>query len=206
MGTLTKRGDEAGLAAKLRSPPETTYLIVKYLTELTDYKQYCERGKGNNIPKPQVCPYCGRKDCLKGHGWYRRKGLSGHSAGFLSFFIKRFRCTETGRTVSMHPTFSHTRKRYTLQSALDAAGLLSNRNENIRSASRRLNIYRSSVSRWRSGFFNTAEAAKWACFYHGDLPRPFLLKELLSSMFKCSLTKAAQEMSNLKEQFNDDLY
>jgi len=153
-----------------------------------------------------VCPHCGQKNCLKGHGWYRRKGLSGHPAGYLPFFIRRFLCSVTGRTVSVHPLFSHTRKRYTLQFALDSAGLLSDKAESIRSASTRLKTCRSNVSRWRRGIFSTAKEAKWVCFFHGDLPRPATLKDLLFSWFECCLAKAALGMSHLKEQFKSDLY
>lgn len=106
----------------------------------------------------------------------------------------------------MHPSFAHYRKRYALAFVLDAAGLLSDRIESTCSVSRRLDISRSNVSRWRNGFFRNAEIAKWVCFYHGDLPRPLTLNELLSSVFDRCLTKAAQGMSRLKELFQSNLY
>ena len=186
--------------------PPLKILIVKYLSEAVDYKQYCDRGKGNVIYKPQECPFCKRKNCLKGHGWYSRKGLSGHPAGYLSFPIKRFRCSVTGKTISIHPTFSQTRKRYTLQTALDATDLLSDQDTSITATAKRLCINRSNVSRWRRGFLLASEAAKWACFYHGDLPRPLTLKELLFSAFDCCIAKAAQGMACLKDLFRSDLY
>lgn len=32
-------------------------------------------------------------------------------------------------------------------------------------------MYRSTLRRWERGLSRQNEIAKWACFYHGDLPR-----------------------------------
>ena len=57
--------------------PEKTQLIIKYLPTRIDYNRYAALGKANVIPKPEVCPHCGRKGCLIGHGWYKKKGFQG---------------------------------------------------------------------------------------------------------------------------------
>ncbi|KMQ50739.1 hypothetical protein CHISP_2422 [Chitinispirillum alkaliphilum] len=100
---------------------------------------------------------------------------------------QRFKCINTGRTVSVHPLFSQFRKRYALRFYLLAAGLLSEQTESIRSTSQKLNTSRSNVSQWRRRLFRNNESAKWACFYHAGLPHPITLKQLLFSVFNRSL-------------------
>jgi hypothetical protein len=72
-GTLNgKREKERVLRAMLLSPVKKQ-LIIKYLTTEIDYNRYVALGKANRIPKPEVCPHCGLKGCLIGHGWYKKK-------------------------------------------------------------------------------------------------------------------------------------
>lgn len=40
----------------------------------------------------------------------------------------------------------------------------------IRAAARRFGMYRSTLRRWERGFSRYNVNAKWACFFHGDLP------------------------------------
>jgi hypothetical protein len=41
----------------------------------------------------------------------------------------------------------------------------------ITATARRFDLYRPTLRRWERGFSRRNEIAKWACFFHGDLPR-----------------------------------
>ena len=69
------------MSAMLHSPGKKQ-LIIKYLTTEIDYNRYASLGKTNVIPRPEVCPHCGLKDCLIGHGWYKKKGFQATRTAF----------------------------------------------------------------------------------------------------------------------------
>jgi transposase-like protein len=101
----------------------------------------------------------------------KKKGLSGHPDGYLEFLIHRFLCKNTGKTVSMHPRFSHTAKRYTLAFVIECLRYIIELGFSITATARRFDLYRSTLRRWERGLSRQNEIAKWACFFHGDLPR-----------------------------------
>jgi len=63
--------------------------------------------------RPGSCSHCGRKGCLIGHGYYRRKPRDQLRAYRLE--IKRWRCKECGRTVSVLPEFLLCNRHYLLR-------------------------------------------------------------------------------------------
>jgi hypothetical protein len=74
-----KEGEGAGFVG--HAPfSRKNQLIIKYLPTEIDYNRYSALGKVNWIPRPEVCPHCGQKGCLIGHGWYKKKGSQEVSA------------------------------------------------------------------------------------------------------------------------------
>lgn len=57
--------------------------------------------------------HCGRKGCMIGHGYYRRKPRDGLEVYPMQ--IKRWRCKECGRTVSVLPSFLLRYRQYLLR-------------------------------------------------------------------------------------------
>lgn len=100
-----------------------------------------------------------------------KKGLSGEPGGYKEFWIHRFLCKKTGKTVSIHPRFSHTGKRYTLAFVVECLQTIIKLGNRISAAAQRYGIYRTTLRRWFHGFSKYDINAKWACFFHGDLPR-----------------------------------
>ncbi|MBN1759063.1 MAG: helix-turn-helix domain-containing protein [Chitinispirillaceae bacterium] len=100
-----------------------------------------------------------------------KKGLSGDPGGYKGILIHRLLCKRTGKTVSMHPRFSHTAKRYTLAFVMECLQYIIELGSSIRATAGHFGIYRSTVRRWMRGFSRHDINAKWACFFHGDLPR-----------------------------------
>jgi hypothetical protein len=101
----------------------------------------------------------------------------------LEFLIRRFLCKSTGKTVSMHPRFSHTAKRYTVAFVAECLRYITELGGNTSAAARHFEMYRPTLRRWFRGLSRQNEIAKWACFFHGDLPAatsgfaPSLLKQ-----------------------------
>jgi len=83
----------------------------------------------------------------------------------------------------MHPRFSPAAKRYTIAVVMECLRYIIELGSSIRATARHFGLYRSTVRRWFRGFSRQNEIAKWACFFHGDLPRdtsglaPSLLKQ-----------------------------
>ena len=145
--------------------PFITKLIIKYLSEDLDYKQYCDLGKNNLIVKPISCPHCKSSNCLIGHGWYARKGLSGASCGYHPFWIRRFYCKNTRKTIAMHPGFSHTRKRYILQHVISAIADILEKFIAISQIVLNLQVPRQTLKRWAHSFSTMNCEAKKICFH-----------------------------------------
>jgi transposase-like protein len=198
------------LTAYFTSSLFTKKLIIKYLTETKDYKHYCDLGNKNIIAKPLVCPLCKGTDCLIGHGWYLRKGLSGATCNFLPFWIKRFYCKVTRKTISMHPRFSHTRKRYVLPFVIDCfVRMLENA---VRQAhvAQELHIPRQTLKRWVNSFCCNDTETKWICFRLTGPPQSCLGMQLLSHFRKIEQAtlydNVASGMVCLLEHFYISLY
>lgn len=184
-------------------------LIIKYLSEDQDYKTYCDLGKNNRILKPP-CPFCKSSTCLIGHGWYQRKGLGGTECGFLSFWIRRFFCKTVRRTVSIHPRFSHTRKRYSLQHVLLCFIYLLETPIKASKVAAMTQVPRQTLGRWWHSFSNMHSEAKRICYNLRGPPADCLGKQMLCH-FSTTGTEllydnAATAMICLFEGFNRPLY
>ncbi len=183
--------------------------IIKYLSEDLDYKQYCDLGKNNRISKP-FCPYCKRTGCLIGHGWYARKGLSGAEDGFLPFWIRRFYCKTTRKTVSMHPRFSHTRKRYVLQHVIAYLSAILDKAIEMLQETSRVQVPRQTLKRWLHSFSNMHSEAKRICYHLTGPPQDCLGKQMLCHFRKTGTgtlcDNAATAMVCLFEEFYRPLY
>lgn len=185
-------------------------LIVKYLSEPTDYKQYCDLGKNNVIFKPPVCPHCKSSDCLIGHSWYARKGLSGADCDYVPFWIRRFYCKNTGKTISMHPCFSHTRKRYTFQHVIDC---LTRMIENLVKVSQIVSsseVPRQTLNRWFYGFSSTNCETKRICYRLNGPPESSLGMQIFDYFRKMETGTLIENLRNgmvlLFEEFYTPLY
>lgn len=163
------------------------------------------------ILPPGRCPLCGRKGCLIGHGWYCRKGLWDGCARPESFWIKRFLCKVTGRTVSVHPRFVHARKRFRLSTVVSCVAGVISRGESIRDTARACGVSRRSVRRWVRGL-GTDEAAKRLCFFPSGFPPPHLsLPAALVALFaeidpRGLAAGAAEAMPRLQHAYECPLY
>lgn len=71
----------------------------------------------------------------------------------------------------MHPRFSHTAKRYSLAFVMGCLKYIVELGSSISATARHFDMYRSTIRHWFRGFSRQNEIAKWACFFHGDLPR-----------------------------------
>lgn len=184
--------------------------MIKYLTEPIDYKQYCEKGRDNVIPKPEVCPFCGRADCLIGHGWFKRKGLSGHVPVSYVIFIKRFLCKRLGKTVSIHPIFSHARKWYYLSFVIDCLVKIFEKAHDLCTTAKEMGVPRQTLSRWKNTFTTKHNAAKQICFTDTGQNGTSLPHKMLSYFRKHESGSlswgAAAAMVYLQELFNASLY
>ena len=161
------------------------------------------------MKKPEYCPHCNRQDCLVSHGCYERKGLSGGSSNFKPFFIQRFLCTIVRRTVSVHPQFSQTMKRYQLSFVFECLSELLEKKRVMNSVAREKKIYRQTLKRWSHSFANAHTEAKRICFYMKDqLPTSSLVSNMF--MYFRSLTveplAEAGAMIKLYNQFSTPLY
>jgi hypothetical protein len=93
-----------------------------------------------------------------------KKGLSGDdNTGFREFWIKRFFCKSTGRTVSVHPRFSHFFKRFVIAFVIRCLVEILERGRSVYSETKRSGVSGRTLRRWRNGFAGAA-AAKYACF------------------------------------------
>jgi hypothetical protein len=56
------------------------------------------------VEPPCKCPHCDATNALKALGYYSRN-VTGPKSGVLRIFVRRFRCSECGKTVSVLPSF-----------------------------------------------------------------------------------------------------
>lgn len=185
-------------------------LIIKYLSEALDYKHYCDLGKNNEISKPAVCPCCKGSDCLIGHGWYGRKGLSGAECGYVPFWIRRFFCKNTGRTISIHPRFSHTRKRYTLQHVINCLTQIIENLMNISLVVSTFKVPRQTLKRWSYNFSNAHSETKRICYRLNGPPGTSLGQQIFDYFRKMETGTLIENLRNcmvlLFEEFYTPLY
>ena len=99
-----------------------------------------------------------------------KKGLSGSADGYHPFWIRRFYCKRTGKTISVHPRFSHSHKRYVLAFFIECLSKLIEQGRSVCSTAKECSVPRQTLRRWKSGLSSANTAAKWACFFHGGLP------------------------------------
>lgn len=141
-----------------------------------------------------------------------KKGLSGDAdTGFRALWIKRFFCKGTGRTVSVHPRFSHFFKRFVLAIVIKSLIAIIERGRSVYSVSKDSGVSERTLRRWRDGFAGAA-AAKYACFSMSGLSPPRRsLPDLLFSYFRQAGNGdmdmgAVRGMVRLWERFSSPLY
>lgn len=127
------------------------------------------------MPKPEHCPFCGRKDCLISWGCYKvnTKRLSGEQLptdGKL--YIRRFYCKNTGRTVSLLPDFLLPRKQYTSRFIEAVLGSHLGKRHKLCATARGFSLYYQTVQKWLRGLSSKREV-KTICFArHGPFSNP----------------------------------
>jgi Domain of unknown function (DUF6431) len=70
-----------------------------------DAELYVAEDLSRQVQPPRNCPHCNQVRTLWALGYYCRN-LSRISGGFLRLWIRRFRCRECGKTVSILPSFA----------------------------------------------------------------------------------------------------
>lgn len=142
-----------------------------------------------------------------------KKGLSGDSAaGYRPYWVKRYLCRRTGRTVSIHPRFSHFLKRFDLAFVIERLIAIVEDGRSIYSESKRTGVSPRTLGRWRDGFATGESPAKRACFFLSGLSPPERsLSALMFSYFRRIgsgdiLTGATLGMVRLWERFSRPLY
>ena len=66
-------------------------------------QDYINLGKHQESPRPEVCPQCGAKGCLIGHGYYQRKAKDEQRVYLIR--VKRWWCKACHGTLSILPNF-----------------------------------------------------------------------------------------------------
>lgn len=153
------------------------------------------------IKRPDRCPFCNRKGCLIGHGYYKRKGIGDESGSSYSpFYIKRYRCKRFNRTLSIHPVFSHVYKRYTLNVVIACLTMLIKEIQSVCCVSKETGIARQTLKRWMNSFENTClEAKRIVVFKMHRQHQPHNVLLML-------LHEPQETMISLHESFNAVLY
>lgn len=126
-----------------------------------DVQEYITESRQEYAPRPEECPYCGRKGNLIGHGYYWRKPRDQLQVYRLK--VKRWRCKECKRTVSVLPNFLLRYRHYLLEVI---AAILALRLEGLVSwavilASKASEGYPAmrTIQRWCSSFWE--QAGRW---------------------------------------------
>jgi hypothetical protein len=76
--------------------------IIRAATVSADH--YVSTSFHRSVEPPVQCPHCGVGNALLAHGYYSRNVTSPKS-GVLRISVRRFRCCECGKTVSVLPSF-----------------------------------------------------------------------------------------------------
>lgn len=67
-------------------------------------QEYAQRYREVELPTLEVCPVCGARARLSGHGWYRRNALPARETE-LVVMVHRLFCPVCHKTVSLLPSF-----------------------------------------------------------------------------------------------------
>lgn len=67
--------------------------------------RYAEESFHQNVRPPSECPHCGTHASLTAHGYYSRN-VTKAERGVLRIHVRRFRCVDCRRTVSILPSFA----------------------------------------------------------------------------------------------------
>jgi transposase len=86
----------------LRKIDLTVMQIIRALPVSAD--DYVATSVHKRIEPPGNCPHCGATNALKALGYYSRN-VTSPKRGVLRIFVRRFRCCECGKTVSVLPSF-----------------------------------------------------------------------------------------------------
>jgi hypothetical protein len=94
--------------------------------------------------------------------------------------VKRFLCKKTGKTVSLHPLFSHAKKRYYLPFVIDCICLLFEKLLTLSSTSKKCEVPRQTLADWKRNFSDCHTEAKRICFSLHTGPPEHLVQKLFS--------------------------
>lgn len=167
------------------------------------------RGNVIEFPSPKYVHFVAAPTALLGMGGLK-KGLSGHPDGFLEFWVKRFLCKKTGKTISVHPAFSHVKKQYYLPFVIDCMCLLLEKLLSINAVSRQCGVPRQTLASWKNSFSGSHIEAKGICFSHHTGP-PEQLSQWMLNYFRnhesADIYKGAVfGMVRLREDYGAALY
>lgn len=159
-----------------------TITLIIYFSYPSGYKHYCQNGNMFRPAMPDKCPYCGCRGCLIRHGRYERIELMfGYHRRYGPFYIYRLLCKHSHRTISMHPDFCVSYKRYPLCFVIP----LLYRNivcaESLRQLSKQHKVCVRTIKRWRHGL-GSQELSKRLCLFARSTgpPGPDFTQQLLT--------------------------
>jgi hypothetical protein len=142
-----------------------------------------------------------------------KKGLSGDArSGFRPFWIRRFLCKHTGRTVSVHPRFSHFFKRFLLSFVIGRIVAITEQGRTAYRESKDTGVSQRTLHRWCNSFSTSETTAKYACFSPSGVSSagPSMASLLFNSFRRTGsgdvCRGAAMGMVRLWEGFSRSLY
>lgn len=186
--------------------------IIRYVSYPAGYKDYCQKGDIFRPQRPGRCPLCGGKGCLIAHGRYYRKELvSTYEKNFGTFWIYRFLCTNTRRTISIHPDFSHSRKRFLLHVVIYCLYECFMKGLSRYRVSHQERICTRTLSHWQRGFCSHAAAKSISCALHAHSPPGgcfgyLFMSHVSRNGFLSACSEAARVMVRLHHDFSTALY
>lgn len=104
-------------------------------------------------------------------GIKKKELLPGFERDYGPYLIHRLLCNRIGLTLSLHPVFSHTYKRYLLSFVIECLSKLIEDSQSLHQVSSKTGTCRRTLRRWRDGFLSN-ETAKRACFFRSGLSPP----------------------------------
>lgn len=149
---------------------------------------------------------------MHAHGRYSRIELVAcYDKKYGSFYIYRYLCATSGKTISMHPDFCVAYKRYLLEHVITLLEQYLFNETSLYSVCREHHVYNRTLKRWRKGFLAN-ETAKRICFLPHSTAPPGLefLKELFTffviSGNGIAAQGAASGLVRLYHTFSSSLY
>ncbi len=188
--------------------------FIRYYSYPSGYKDYCKQGKKKSPDRPAICPYCNAGNiCLNGHGWYERLELvSGFSRLYGDFYIYRYICKNTDKTISMHPDFSHAWKQYVFDFVIFCLCERFLFGKTQEAVSFQMDVPLRTLRRWEYGLCDN-ELIKRLCFFppgsdpHAIQSKRDLIKRLLQpDSDEDEVSYAATIMVRLEHEFQCKLY